>query len=514
MEIILEVKKISKEFPGVKALDNVSIEVKKGEIHAVVGENGAGKSTLMKILGGQLMLDSGEIYIHGQKTKITGIQSSIGHGISVIYQEFNLVPELSVAENIFLTRLPTGMKVLNIGKLNKMTTELLEKLKININPTTIIRELSVSEQQMIEIAKAISYNAEILIMDEPTAALSNKEVIQLFDLIRDLKEQGKTIIYVSHRLKEIFEITDTLTVLRDGKHVLTIPTAETTEDELVRNMVGRDISNYYHLDEIKKHDVSQEMLRIENLTKEGVFNDISFTLHKGEILGVGGLMGCKREEIVRAIFGLERFDSGQILMEGKPFETISPITAMKKKIAYLSEDRKNAGVLSLMSVSDNITISILKKLCHKLGFYLDVPQEKKLSSHYSEDLDIRFTSMRQKLFSLSGGNQQKVILARALATECEVLILLEPTRGIDVGVKSEIYKLLYTLAAKGIAILVVTSEMTELITICDRVIVIHQGAITGELVKDENSPANLNEENLMQCATGNKSLFYKAGESA
>jgi len=514
MEFIIEVKNISKEFPGVKALDCVNVNVKKGEIHAVVGENGAGKSTLMKIIGGQYTLDSGEIYLSGQQAKISSIQDSIVYGISVIYQEFNLVPELTVAENIFLTRLPVKAKVLNINKLNKMTTELLETLNININPSSFVKDLSVSEQQMVEIAKAISYNAEILIMDEPTAAQSDKEVDQLFKLIRDLKRQGKTILYVSHKLKEIFEISDRITVLRDGKLVVTIPTVEINEDELVRNMVGRDVSKYYHVEDVATHHASQEILKVESLTKEGVFRNISFSLKRGEILGVGGLMGCRREEIVRAIFGLERFDSGKTLIDGKPVRITSPIIAMKNKMAYVTEDRKQSGILPLMSVNDNVTISILKKLCHKLGFYLDVARERELRDHYIDYLDIKCASVRQKLFSLSGGNQQKVILSRALATECEVLILLEPTRGIDVGTKSEIYKLLHKLAAKGMAIIMVTSETTELISICNRVIVIHQGELTGELVKDELSPANLSEENLMQCATGNKRLFYEAGVSS
>jgi ABC-type sugar transport system ATPase subunit len=510
MEYILEVKNLSKDFPGVKALNRVSFGVIKGEVHAVIGENGAGKSTLMKILGGQYLLDNGEIYLRGKPAKITGIQNSINQGISVIYQEFNLIPELTVAENIFLTRMPTRAKILNISQLNKMASELLGKLKINIPPAKIVKDLSVSGQQMVEIAKAVSYNAEILIMDEPTASLGDTEVNQLFSLIGDLKSRGTTILYVSHRLKEIFEISDRITVLRDGRQVVTTKAASMTEEELVRSMVGRDISNYYHTEYEEDVHPTEEKLKVVGFTKHGVFENISFTLNKGEIMGVGGLIGSRREEIVRALFGLERYDSGQILLDGHPVNISSPIAAMNHKISYVTEDRKNAGILPLMDVNDNITISIMRKLCSKLGFYLDIKEERKLRDFYIDYLSIKCASVRQKLFSISGGNQQKVVLARALATECEILILLEPTRGIDVGAKSEIYKLLHMLAAKGIGILMVSSETTELITICDRVIVIYQGNITGELVKkDTTSPAYLNEENLMFCATGKKNLFYK-----
>ena len=510
MEYILEVKNLSKDFLGVKALDRVSFGVVEGKVHAVVGENGAGKSTLMKILGGQYLLDNGEIYLHGKPTKITGIQNSINQGISVIYQEFNLIPELSVAENIFLTRLPTQANILNKSRLNKMASELLGKLNIDISPAKIIKELSVSSQQMVEIAKAVSYNAEILIMDEPTASLGDTEVNQLFGLIGDLKSRGTTILYVSHRLKEIFEISDRITVLRDGREVITTEASSMTEDEIVRSMVGRDISNYYHMEYEEDVHPTEEKLKVVGLTKHGIFENVSFTLNKGEILGVGGLMGCRREEIIRALFGLERYDSGQIFLDGKPVNINSPIVAMNHKMSFVTDDRKNSGILPLMGVNDNITLSIMRKLCRKLGFYLDVKEENRLRDYYIDYLSIRCSSVWQKLFSLSGGNQQKVVLARALATECEILILQEPTRGIDVGAKSEIYKLLRMLASKGMAILIVSSETTELITICDRVIVVYQGNITGELVKkDSMASAYLNEENLMFCATGKKRLFYE-----
>jgi ABC-type sugar transport system ATPase subunit len=511
MDYILEVQNLTKEFPGVVALDRVELKVKKGEVHAVVGENGAGKSTLMKILGGQYMPDNGRVLINGEEQKITSIDASLKLGISVIYQEFNLVPELSVAENIYITRLPVRGKILNIKELNKNAAVLLEKLHLDINPATLTKDLSVSQQQMVEIAKAISYDSEIIIMDEPTAALTDKEVDRLFTLIGELKESGKTILYISHRLKEIFQVTDRVTVLRDGKYIGTFDTPDMNEEQLILKMVGREISNYYHTG-ARSGGVHEEKLRVENLSKKGKFKDISFTLHKGEILGVAGLMGSYREEIVNTLFGLEQADTGDIFIDGKKVDIDSPISSMQHKIVYVTADRKEEGILPLMGVKENITISILKQICNKFGIFLNTTEENKILDYYIDYLDIKCASVKQKLFSLSGGNQQKVLLARSLATSCEILIMMEPTRGIDVGAKSEIYNLLQKLANQGISILLLTSETNELLTICDRVIVVFQGKLTGDLVKDESSEAFLSENNLMFCTTGNKVLFSQGEE--
>ncbi len=510
MDEILELENISKRFYGIRALDAVSMKVKRGTVHAVVGENGAGKSTLMKILGGLYKKDSGLIKIKGREIKINSVLDAERHGISVIYQEFNLVPYLTVAENIFLSRLPKKGVVIDTVKLFEQTRRLMENLGINIDPGRLVQELAVSEMQMVEIAKAISYNSEIIIMDEPTAALNDKEVENLFRLIRQLKEEEKTVIYISHRMKEIFSITDEITVLRDGKKAADFDTNQITEEKLIGSMIGRDIKDYYngggHIRKAEKQ--GEVFLRVNSLTKKGVYEDISFTVHKGEILGLGGLMGCRREEVVRTLFGLFLPDSGEIELKGKKLQLSNPMNAISNGIMYVTDDRKGEGIFAGMSVKDNLSAAILDKLSGKVKGIIDRHREENIVRYYTDYMDIKYSSVYQTIVNLSGGNQQKVLLARALATGCEVLILLEPTRGIDVGAKAEIYRLLRELAKKGMAIILVTSETNELITLCDKVIVIFQGRISGELVPDKGSQAELTEENLMFCSTGNKKIFY------
>lgn len=510
MEKILEVRGITKYFPGVKAVDNVDLDVYKGEVHAIVGENGAGKSTLMKILGGLYKEDSGTIAINGKNININSVQDSINCGISVIYQEFNLLAHLTVAENVYLSKLPGKAGIINKRQLKKNCSELFESLEISMDVDTLVSELSVSEMQMVEIVRAISYNSHIIIMDEPTAALNSKEVATLYRLIRMLKERNKTIIYISHRLKELFDLSDRITVMRDGAKIATVNTADITEEQLVRMMVGRDIKNYYHMDD--EHDINrvhEDKLKVVNLCKEGYYDKVNFRLGKGEILGVAGLMGCRREEIAKTLIGAIHPDSGYIEIDGKRVHIRNPWHAISQGIAFVTDDRKNEGILPRMGVLENLTISVLNQIAAGGNGLIHIEREDEIFQKYSNYMELKYTSPSQHIVNLSGGNQQKVLLSRSLATGCKILILMEPTRGIDVGTKSEIYKLLLNLAQQGLSILLVTSEMNELLTVCHRVIVVHQGTITGELIKDPKSPAAISEDNIMFCATGNKRIFYQ-----
>ena len=498
----IELKSIVKTFFGVKALDDVSLSIKKGEVHAVVGENGAGKSTIMKILGGLYFADSGEIYIDGRLCHMNTVHAALKNGISVVYQELHLMPELTVAENIYLHGLPTKAGFVSKRIMNQNAQELLDKMGLDIKAATPMSLLSVSQQQMVEIAKALSHDTDIIIMDEPTAALNIKEVETLYQIIASLKENGKTVIYISHRLKEIFDISDRVSVLRDGKYVGTYQTEHITQDQLVEKMVGREISKHHTTAD---HEYGETVLKVDGLTKEGMFSDISFELHKGEILGVAGLMGCFREEIVKSLYGLVQPDSGEIVLEGEKVycsedgvNLIStPLRAIGRGIGYVTEDRKNAGIFALMTARENISISILRRLA-KLGVvHADAEQEVLIG--YTEKMNMKYRTPHQRINSLSGGNQQKFLLARTLATDCRVLIMLEPTRGIDVGAKAEIFSLLEDLAKNGMAIIVVSSELQEIIGNCHRTLVIFQGTLTGEIDKED-----FDETLIMQCATGNK----------
>ena len=508
MDTILSIKGITKHFPGVKALDDVSIDVYRGEVHAIVGENGAGKSTLMKILGGLYPADSGSISINGKLVSIRSVQDSIANGISVIYQEFNLVPLLTVAENIFMTRLPGKSGIVNRRQLNQRCAALMQELDLNIPPNRFVSELAVAQRQMVEIVKATSHDAQIVIMDEPTASLNDKEVETLYRLIATLKARGTTILYISHRMKEIFDVSDRITVLRDGRMIETMTAADTCEEALIRKMVGRDVSHFFH-DGAAAAQVGETKLRVEGLTKKGLYSDISFELRKGEILGLAGLMGCHREEIARTLFGLIHPDSGKIYLDGQAVTINSPVDAIHKKIVLSTDDRKNEGIFPDLSVKDNMAISILEQLCRKGNGLIDRKKEAAIVHKYTQYMEIKFASAQQHMMHLSGGNQQKVLLARALATGCEVLILMEPTRGIDVGAKSEIYRMLKELAAQGIAILMVTSETQELISLCHRALVIFQGKVGGELRAGDANGADITEDNIMFCSTGNQQIFYR-----
>lgn len=498
MQVAVEVKNITKTFPGVLALDNVSLQIPKGQVHAICGENGAGKSTLMKILGGVYDADTGDLLINGEKKTIRNVAESRAAGISVVYQEFNLVNELTVAENLFITELPSikGVGVVKSAELNQRAKDLLDDYNINISPKEYVKNLSVAQQQMVEIAKALSHNSEILIMDEPTGTLSTDEVENLYAITRRLKKENKTVLYISHRLKEIFDICDAVSILRDGKYIGTKLIEDIDSEGIVKMMVGRNIDNYYSHTE---SEVGEVVLEVKNLTKEGVFENISFQLRKGEILGVSGLMGSGREEILKAIYGLIPYDSGEIYLHGKKIHNNNPRQAISRGFAFLTEDRKEAGIFELMTVRENLTMNILSKVCKIKGFYIDANKERDVLDKYTEFMNMKYSDETQRIMNLSGGNQQKFVLARAIATDCEVLLLLEPTRGIDVGAKAEIYTLLGELSAQGMAILAVSSELPEIISMCHRTITIWQGKLTGELSKEE-----MNETNIMLCATGSK----------
>ncbi|MGC9003172.1 MAG: sugar ABC transporter ATP-binding protein [bacterium] len=490
---VLEMKGITKQFPGVLALDNVNFEVERGEVHALVGENGAGKSTLLKILAGALTMDKGEILINGKPIRFHSPLDAIQAGIAVIYQEFNLVPYLSAGENIFLGREPRRFNgFVDFKKLHSDAQRILDRIGANFSSRTLVSQLSVAQQQMTEIAKALSQNAQIIAMDEPTSALTDREVAHLFDIIKSLKEEGVAIIFVSHRLEEIFQIAERITVLRDGKYVGTKRIEETNRDEVIAMMVGREIK-----EKIPKRPakIGEEILRVEGLTREGVFRDISFTLHKGEVLGLAGLVGAGRTEIARAIFGADPIDRGKIYLEGKEVRIRSPQDAIKLGIGLLTEDRKRYGLVLPMTVRENTTLANLVEVAMR-GF-INFSKERGVARRLVEDLDIRTPSIEQIARNLSGGNQQKLVLAKWLFTKCKVLIFDEPTRGIDVGAKVEIYELMNQLAEKGVGIIMISSELPEILGMSDRILVIHEGRITGELRREEAT-----QERVMHLATG------------
>lgn len=494
MDYAIRVKNITKTFPGVKALTDVSLDIISGEIHSIVGENGAGKSTLMKVLGGVYVPDTGEMEIGGAPVSFKNPVDSQRAGISVIYQEFNLMNELTVAENIFANRLPQRFGFVDRKQLIRDTAALLDRLELPLEPDIEVGRLSVAEKQMTEIAKAVSLDASVIIMDEPTAALNDAEVESLFNIIKNLNEQGKTVLYISHRMKEIFEVSDRVTVLRDGKLVGTAPLTELDEDAIVKMMVGRDIKAFYRKPGYK---AGEELLEVKDLSREPYFRNISFTVKAGEILGLGGLMGCGREEICSAIYGLEHTDSGQVLIEGKPVTLKSAAHAMAAGIAYVTEDRKDSGIFPLMGVQENLTINSLSETSRFRGAYLPPEKERAIYNHYSDLMKIRSSNPAQIIRDLSGGNQQKAILGRALARSCRVLILLEPTRGIDVGTKGEIYELMEKLTSEGLAIILVSSDLPELISLSHRVAVIRDGKIEKILSGDE-----IEENRIMKIATG------------
>lgn len=507
---LVQMKGILKQFPGVLAVDHVDFDVRPGEVHALLGANGAGKSTLIKILSGVYRKDEGDIRLRGEPVEIGSPRDAQRLGIATIYQEYNLVPDLSVAENVSLGHLPRGKRFLTRGlinrkAMNRTTERILGDLQVDIPPTIPVRRLGVAKQQMVEIAKALSLESEIYIMDEPTAALSSREIEELFRVVHQMKERGCAIIYISHRLEEVGEIADRVTVMRDGRREETLRVEDASMEHLVQLMVGRAVAARGN--PRPACEAGAERLRVENLTRNGVFEDVSLRVCSGEIVGLAGVMGSGRTEVARAIFGADRSNSGQIYVSGKPVRIKSPTHAVQQGICYLPEDRKGLGLVLCSSVRDNIILASLSRFCRfrfrGKGLVLDYKRIRKEVMERVKSLDIKATRIQQLVEALSGGNQQKVVVARWLCSSARIFLFDEPTRGIDVGAKSEIYGLVRVLAEEGAGVLIISSEVEELVDVCDRVYVLRQGRIVDELLRDDISKEAILASALTGTAGGN-----------
>lgn len=494
-ETFLQMSHITKRFPGVLALSNVDFTLRKGEVHALLGENGAGKSTLMKILSGVYQPDEGDIIFENQPVSFANPLSAQSVGITIIHQEFNLFPELTVEDNIFIGRefCKNNRWRLDEKQQRQAAIDILQKLNLNISPDTLVADLTVAQQQMVEIAKAISVNAKILIMDEPTAALTETEIDSLFRVTRLLKEQGTGIVYISHRLEELALIADRATVMRDGQFIATVDYDSVKISDLIAMMVGRDLGNIYPRREPQPQ--RKPVLEVSGLTRKGVLNNIDFTLHQGEILGFTGLMGAGRTELARAIFGADPIDSGTIKLNGKETVIKDIPDAIQQGISYLTEDRKKEGLALGLSVERNIMLGNYPEYSNRYG-NVDSKRCQQTSEEQVKALRIKTPHLEQAALNLSGGNQQKIIIARWVCKDTDILIFDEPTRGIDVGAKLEIYELMNRLVAKGKSIIMISSELPEVLGMCDRILVMRNGRITGELASDDAT-----QEKIMQYAT-------------
>ena len=497
---LFQMKNISKEFPGVKALDNISLNIYEGRVMALLGENGAGKSTLMKILSGVYQMEAGEMFYDGKKIEFRSPKDSQIAGIAIIHQELNLIPELTIGENIFLGREPlTALRKIDWKKLYLDSSKLLKKLGVEKDPNDLVGNLSIGEQQMVEIAKALSLNARIIIMDEPTDALTDKETTSLFNVINELKDDGCCIVYISHRLKEVFEICDKVTILRDGKFIKEDEVKNLNEDLIIELMVGRKLDEQFpRIDQVTEGIV----LEVEDLTNKLVKN-INFCLQKGEILGISGLMGSGRTELAKTIFGSIPYEKGRIVIDGNEVSINSPKDALKEGIAYVSEDRKLQGLVLELSVKENMTLSGLKQFEGPF-FRIDRDKEEGLVNEYIHNMTIRTPHIQQTIKNLSGGNQQKVSIAKGLITNPKILILDEPTRGVDVGAKKEIYNLINQFKMEGMSIIIISSELPEILGMCDRILVMHNGSISGEFNR-----AQATQEKILKCAVGMKEDSYE-----
>lgn len=490
---ILRVEGISKGFPGVQALQDVHLEVHPGEVLVLVGENGAGKSTLMKILSGIYTRDAGTITFEGEQIELTGPLQAQQLGITIIHQELNMMPDLTVAQNIYIGREPKTGLFLSERALNRRTEELLQRLDIKLDPRSKVAELTVAEQQMVEIAKALSFNAKVLIMDEPTSALTDAEVETLFVLIEQLKQRGTGIVYISHRMDELRRLADRVSVLRDGAYIGSLEKSEISIPRIIEMMVGRAIDEGTRPD-VREHAADPVVLDVQGLSTKTLLKDVSFQLHKGEILGFAGLMGAGRTETARAIIGADRKDAGTISVAGKPVRIRQPEDAVKRGIGYLSEDRKLLGLMLEQDVTFNTVLASLDSYANAIGWMGD-RKAKNQTKDYVQQLRVKTPSVNQIVKLLSGGNQQKVVIARWLMRDCDILIFDEPTRGIDVGAKEEIYRLMQQLAASGKSIIVISSELPEILRVANRIAVFANGRITGTLRNEEAS-----QEKIMQLA--------------
>ncbi len=481
-----EMRGISKTFPGVKALDNVGFTVAEGEVRALVGENGAGKSTLMKILNGNYKKDCGEILIDGVPVNITNPQVADSLGITIIFQELNLVDDLSITENIFAGRLSEKGKLINWKEINEKARQLLERVSFQTDPTRLVGSLTVAEKQMVEIAKALSRNSRIILMDEPSATLTKKELDALFEIIRDLKKNGIAVIYISHRMEEIFQICETVTVMRDGQIIGTRQIDDVTSDELVEMMVGREVNSAYPKRNV---EIGEEVLRIENLCRKDREQNVAFSLYKGEVLGIAGLVGAGRTEIMRAIFGVDYIKSLDVYVKGKKVKVTDPASAKKYKIAFLTEDRKIEGLTLDFTVKSNVVAANLPSI--RKGLFTSKKLENQIADEYIEKIRIKTPTRNQKVGNLSGGNQQKVVVGKWLNSAPDILIMDEPTRGIDVGAKREIYEIINDLVSQGKSVILISSELPEVLGMSDRVLVMKDDAIVAELTGEDINPVEV-----------------------
>jgi ABC-type sugar transport system ATPase subunit len=493
-DYIIELRGITKTFPGVVALDNVDLKVRKGTVHAVVGENGAGKSTLMNVLHGIYRPDSGTVIYKNEERHFKGPNDALNAGIAMIHQELSVAVDLSVSENIFLGKEITAGRsnLLRKKEMNKVTMELFQELELDINPAVKMKYLSIAKQQMCEIAKAISYHADVIIMDEPTSAIMESEVAHLFRIIRNLIQKGISVIYISHKLDEIFEISDEISVYRDGRFIDALVTKETQRGRLIELMVGREIKDLFPKEAAQ---IGETILKVENLTRKGEFEGISFELRRGEILGVAGLMGAGRSEIMETLFGIRKKTSGEIYVRGQKVEIRNPSDAIRQKIALLTEDRKSSGCFLPLSVRVNTVIAAIQKYGN--GIFINKKKTYDIAQEMRDVLSIKTPSLDQKIMHLSGGNQQKVLVGRWLLTEPDILIVDEPTRGIDVGSKSEIHKLISQLVQQGKAVIMISSELPEILGMSDRIMVISSGKLAGFIDAKEAT-----QERVLLYATG------------
>ena len=492
-DVILTMKGIDKSFPGVHALDHVDLEVRKGEVHALMGENGAGKSTLMKVLTGIYTKDSGTITFEGKEVEFSNPRDAQSHGIVIVHQELNMMNHLTVAQNIFIGREIMNGKLINDAKMNEEAAKLFKQLNIDIDPTEKMGNLTVGKQQMCEIAKAISHEAKVIIFDEPSAALTESEIEELFKIIRDLREKQLGIVYISHRMDEIKVITDRVTVMRDGGYVGTLITKDCTKDDIINMMVGRVIYEDPKTESAVAPD-APVVLKVENLNAGKMVQNVSFELHKGEILGFSGLMGAGRTETAIALYGADPKEGGKIYVNGQEVDIKNPMDAVKHGIGYLSEDRKRYGIVVGKSVAENTTMATMDEFMS--GLFINKKKEEEVSKQYVKALKTKTPTVDQLVVNLSGGNQQKVVIAKWLVRNCDILIFDEPTRGIDVGAKSEIYTLMNELVAEGKSIIMISSEMTEILRMSDRIVVMCEGKKTAEI-----GIAEATQENIMHAAT-------------
>jgi rhamnose transport system ATP-binding protein len=490
---ILALEDAAKSYGAVHALRHGNIALRPGEVRALVGENGAGKSTLVKLLGGVVRLDDGRMLVEGEPVDFHSPTDARDAGIAVIYQEPTLFPDLSVAENVVMGRHPLGsLHRIDRRAMRREVQELLDRLGVRLDAERPVRGLSIADQQIVEIAKALSFDARVLIMDEPTAALSGPEVERLFTVVRTLRDRGAAVLFISHRLEEVFALCDTVTIMRDGQVVHDATTAELTPGEVVRRMVGRELSALFPKEDA---EIGAPLLRVHRLTREGVFTDVSFEVRAGEIVALAGLVGAGRSEVARAIFGIDRADAGHVEVDGRRLPGRRPLAAMRAGLGFVPEDRRQQGLVMDLSVARNATITRMGALAR--GGIIRGRAERRLAKEWATRLQLKFHKLDDPVGFLSGGNQQKVVLAKWLATEPKVLIVDEPTRGIDVGTKAEVHRLLSELAGRGVAVLMISSELPEVLGMADRVLVMHEGRLTGEL-----SRAEATEERVMQAATG------------